>query len=489
MRTVHVRHPAVLLAGICTALLLPERAAAQPEPPVVIGRQLELFSEILNENRPLFVRTPYGYESGDEHYPVLYLLDGNAHFHHTTGTADYLAYSGRTPELIIVAIRNTDRNRDLTPPSTQQSDIEDYPTHGGADNFLRFISDELMPWVNRQYRTRSHSTLVGHSFGGLFALHALVTRPDVFDAYIAISPGLQWDDQRLVTQAARMFEDTPELMADLYMTVGNEGGALLGGVRKLAAVLDEYAPRDLRWAFRLMEEESHVSVALRSTRQGLEAVFDGWNLHDVLATFDRGGLAAIDDHYTRSGARFGYDRATPASAVLTLVFQLIQADRLEEAASVHLRDPETHPPSSIALAELADAYADRNDRARAREYYTMALRANPGNERARRKLLHMGVDVSALIPEFVIAPEALADYVGRYRFAGGTVATIRQVQDATLELQVTGLGDMKLVPIAADVFSLENTDDQLTFIRDATGKVESLTWRQAGRGAPATKIE
>ena len=489
MPTVHVRHPAVLLAGICTALLLPERAAAQPEDSVVIGKRVELFSEILGENRPLFIRTPYGYESGEEHYPVLYLLDGDAHFQHTAGTADYLAYSGRTPELIIVAIRNTDRNRDLTPPSAQQSDIEDYPTHGGADNFLRFISDELMPWVNGQYRTRPHSTLVGHSFGGLFALHALVTRPDVFDAYVAISPGLQWDDQRLVTQAARMFENTPELTADLYMTVGNEGRALLGGARKLAGVLDEHAPRGLRWAFRLMEEESHVSVALRSTWQGLEAVFDGWNLHDVLTTFDRGGLAAIDDHYTRGGARFGYDRATPASAVLTLVFQLIQADRLEEAASVLLRDTETHPPSSIALAELADAYADRNDRASAREYYTLALRANAGNERARRKLLDMGVDVSALVPDFMVAPAALADYVGRYRFRGGFVFTIRKVQDATLEMQVTGLADTTLVPLSADVFSLENTDDQLTFNRDAGGEVESLIWHQFEGAVPASKIE
>ena len=489
MPTVHNRHPAVLLAVICTALLLPERAAAQPEESVVIGKKLELFSEILDENRPLLIRTPYGYASGEEHYPVLYVLDGDAHFHHTTGTADYLAYSGRTPELIIVAIRNIDRNRDLTPPSAQKSDNEDFPTHGGADNFLRFISDELMPWVNRQYRTRPHSTLVGHSFGGLFALHALVTRPDVFDAYIAISPGLQWDDQRLVMQAARMFEDTPELTADLYMTVGNEGRALLGGARKLAGVLDEYAPRSLRWAFRLMEEESHVSVPLRSTRQGLEAVFDGWNLHDVLATFDRGGLAAIDDYYKRGGTRFGYDRSTPAGTVLTLVYQLTVEDRLEEAATVLLRDPDTHPPSSISLAELADAYADRDDRASASEYYTMSLRANPGNERARQKLLDMGVDVSALIPEFVVAPATLADYLGRYRFRGGGVATIHQDQDATLELQVTGLGDTTLVPISEDVFVLENTDDQLTFVRDASGKVESLTWRQLGRAAPASKIE
>ena len=79
---------------------------------------------------------------------------------------------------------------------------------------------------------RPHSTLIGHSFGGLLAVHALLTRPDVFDAYIAISPSLQWDDQRLALEAASVFENTPELTADLYMTVGNEGRALLGGVRK-----------------------------------------------------------------------------------------------------------------------------------------------------------------------------------------------------------------------------------------------------------------
>ena len=155
-----------------------------------------------------------------------------------------------------------------------------------------------------------------------------------------------------------------------------------------------------------------------------------------------------------------------------------------------LRDTETHPPSSILLAELADEPMPTGTILPVRASTTpRRCGANPGNERARRKLLDMGVDVAALIPEFVVAPDALADYPGRYRLAGGAVATIRQVQDATLELQVTGLGDMKLVPISADVFSLENTDDQLTFSRDATGKVDSLTWLQSGRGAPATKIE
>lgn len=489
MPTAHVRHPGVLLVACGMSLLVPERVAAQPGESVVIGKNVELFSEVLDENRPLIIGTPRRYETSEERYPVVYLLDGDAHFHHTTGTGDYLARTGRMPEVITVAIPNTDRGRDLTPPSAQEFDREHFPTHGGADAFLRFISDELMPWVDSEYRTRPHSTLIGHSFGGLFAIHALLTRPDVFDAYIAISPSLQWDDQRLALEAASVFENTPELTADLYMTVGNEGRALLGGVRKLAGALDEHAPKGFRWAFRLMEEESHVSVPLRSTRQGLEAVFDGWNLHDVLATYERGGLAAIDEHYSRGGARFGYERSTPANAVLTLIYQLIESERLEEAAAVLLRDPQTHAPEPSALAELADAYADRNDRARALEYYTMSLQANPGNDRVRRKLLDLGADVATLIPEFVVAPATLATYAGRYRFPGDIVGTIRQVQDAALEIQVFGLPDTLLVPISEDVFFLENTEAQLTFNRDASGKVESLTWLLFGREVHASKIE
>ncbi|MXY16642.1 MAG: hypothetical protein F4Y57_06490, partial [Acidobacteria bacterium] len=128
MPTAHVRHPGVLLVACGMSLLVPERVAAQPGESVVIGKNVELFSEILDENRPLIIGTPRRYETSEERYPVVYLLDGDAHFHHTTGTGDYLARTGRMPEVITVAIPNTDRGRDLTPPSAQEFDREHFPT-------------------------------------------------------------------------------------------------------------------------------------------------------------------------------------------------------------------------------------------------------------------------------------------------------------------------------------------------------------------------
>jgi predicted alpha/beta superfamily hydrolase len=70
------------------------------------------------------------------------------------------------------------------------------PTSGGGDRFLDFIQNELMPEIGKRYRTAHFQIFSGHWLGGLMAIHILVSRPDMFQAYIAVSPSLQWDNQR-----------------------------------------------------------------------------------------------------------------------------------------------------------------------------------------------------------------------------------------------------------------------------------------------------
>ena len=107
---------AVLLLP-CLIAFAPHAAAAQdPEPFLSLGETRELYSNVLDERREIIVGLPAGYEGGDETYPVVYLLDGPSHFHHTTGTARFLARNGRMPNVIVVAIPNTDRTRDMSPP-------------------------------------------------------------------------------------------------------------------------------------------------------------------------------------------------------------------------------------------------------------------------------------------------------------------------------------------------------------------------------------
>jgi len=229
-----MRYKQLHLLGILFSLLMatnflfPVVTFSQDTPKAItIGKKLKFYSEVLKEERLLFLYLPSGYDQLEESFPVLYLLDGDAHFHHTTGTVQFLAQNGRIPDMIIVAIQNTERTRDLTPPT--QTDTEgDYATSGGADNFLVFLKNELIPHIDQTYRTRPYRLLVGWSLGGLFAIHTLVKQPDVFNSYLAISPSLWWNDQALIQEMKTSLKNNPDLMGDLYMTMGNEGGKMLG---------------------------------------------------------------------------------------------------------------------------------------------------------------------------------------------------------------------------------------------------------------------
>ena len=89
--------------------------------PFVIGETITLKSDILNEDRQILISKPAGYDQSSMKYPVMYLLDGNAHFHHTTGIIQFLWSIGNMPQMIVVAIPNIQRTRDLTPATSDTS--------------------------------------------------------------------------------------------------------------------------------------------------------------------------------------------------------------------------------------------------------------------------------------------------------------------------------------------------------------------------------
>src|SRR6185295_12576295 len=150
--------------------------------------KITLKSSVLGEERTILVRTPAGYAKNKAGYPVLYMTDGDAHMGHTASTIEFLARNGRMSEMIVVGITNTDRTRDLTPTKAVGPQAAQFPTAGGADNFLKFIATEVIPEIENRYRVQPYRVLAGHSFGGLFAVHTLITKPELFNSYVAVSP-------------------------------------------------------------------------------------------------------------------------------------------------------------------------------------------------------------------------------------------------------------------------------------------------------------
>lgn len=443
-------------------LVISLQAHARPSgTPITIGEQLTIDSSVLGEERTILVGLPAGYDLDDKQYPVLYVLDGSDHFHYTTGITQFLASNQFIPEMIVVAINNTDRTRDLTPPSQEPMDQQFMPTHGGADNFQQFFAEDLIPWVEQNYRTHPYRVLIGHSFGGLFAIHTLTTRADLFNAYIAISPSLQWNAQRLVEQAEQFFSETPELPVSLYMTVGDEGGQLLGGTRKLAGVLDSATPKDFLWQFDHMPRETHGTVPHRSTYQGLEFVFANWVLRNPEQVYKQYGLAAIEQFHEFGDQRYGTNRGIPPMTFGYLLGTMREEGNLDDLVVLMSHPSAMDNAASSFHSFVGDALRENNDEDQSVRFYRQALQLNPGNVQARAALDAMSLDYADLVPQRQVDARILQSYAGVYSTSLSSDITIL-VEDGKLFRELDG-NRSELLPFSESEFYVLGADARYQF--------------------------
>lgn len=250
---------------------LPTEAAR----PIVIGQSQLLPSSILGGPRRINVYLPPGYADASRRFPVLYLLDGGEaeDFHHITGLAQVVAFNGKTQELIVVGIEGVDRKHDLTPPSTVPGDRELLPTSGGAEAYRRFLVEELKPWVAAHYRTNGHSALIGESLAGLFVTETFLRAPTSFDDYIAISPSLWWEGEALSHEAASLLRAPGFQGRRLWLSLGDEGGAMQSAVDRLVRALTDAPPAGVTWHFDPRPDERHDTIYHPVALTALRALF------------------------------------------------------------------------------------------------------------------------------------------------------------------------------------------------------------------------
>lgn len=151
-----------------------------------VGFKDSIKSKVLNENRKISIKLPKDYYKSDKSYPVIYRLDGDLDlFIETVGAINHLAYTEELmPDMIVVMIENTNRNRDMMPTNTSF-----FKSEPGAENFKKFIESELIPHINKSYRTTNEKVLCGQSLSAIFTMYCFLTSPDSFDSFIACSGG------------------------------------------------------------------------------------------------------------------------------------------------------------------------------------------------------------------------------------------------------------------------------------------------------------
>lgn len=232
-----------------------------------------IYSESVNDTFRILVSLPDNYSLSEQKYPVLYVLDGDIAFGMAASIARYLQIGDNIPELIIVGIgygsidksAGEKRKRDYRPTSAN-----------GAENFLSFLEEELIPHIDSNYRTvPDDRTINGYSIGGLFGLYSLFTKPEIFSRYILGSPSLSWDDYSIF----KYEENSPGKISDkkinIFISVGSEESdeKYFNPIDNLVTQMQERKYSGVKLEAKVFDGSSHLAGPPESLTHGLLSVF------------------------------------------------------------------------------------------------------------------------------------------------------------------------------------------------------------------------
>jgi len=276
-------------------------------PPVSIPNSevRTLSSKSVSQDYKIFIALPKNYGKSNDKYPVLYVLDADMAFATVTdlvrcaplgrevGILGSNPFYRCVPNLVVVGIGYqvtwfdqprlwwSLRTRDETPTENPDDALGlrmEGTSGGNAGKFLKFMRDELMPYVNSNYRTDPHdSTIVGHSGGGLFGLYVLFHQPETFSRYVASSPSLWWDNKVMFEYEREYARKHCELPAKLWLSAGSLEHAIASDVKRLVEILEERKYKGLECESHVFDGEDHISVWGTAICRGISSVFSESN--------------------------------------------------------------------------------------------------------------------------------------------------------------------------------------------------------------------
>lgn len=354
---------------VCALIMTGRFVQAQEDgDDIVIGKYRVLHSDVMDEDRLLFVHLPRDYEETRLSYPVLYLFYVDIHNYYldAVSIAEKLGVTGEIPPVIIVGVANTNRYRDLLPVKTRGREDS-----GGADTFLRFIEEELIPYVDKNYRTKNFRILAGPQAAAVFGLYTLITKPGLFNAFLMENPFMNPENAAfLFPEVESFFKNTKSLKSFLYIKCEkDERPQDLEYAENFSRLLGSHTPKDFRFRVEIREPSGYFITPL-PFREGLRMLFAGHKLPD---NFQTNTVKDVIDYYEKLSEKYGFT-VDPPSHMLTFEGDKLNGQRkTQEALEVFEYQLSLYPRSLNALWQLGETCRGIGEFERAREYYRKFL--------------------------------------------------------------------------------------------------------------------
>lgn len=350
---------------------------AKAQSPQDVSHQLT--SSYFQEQREITVHLPKAYDP-KEALPIIYLFDAQwkPFYTLTTAIVDYLIEIRAFPKCMVVGIHANARQYELTPAPVN----EDWkvPNLGGAKLLENHLVHEVKPLLDSLYNPAAFRIGIGHSLGGTFVLNSLIDRPNFFNAYIAISPNLQLDDEEIVLKIARNAATTKQSNKFLFATMGTSGHPdidFLPSLEKLDSVLAPHQSDHFNWSFSTYKNFTHATTPTESIHRGLLELSKKWKVstiqqHEMLA--QKNSITAFTNHFQALSDWTGYECLPSIHDYYDFGYALEKQQKWNTAIALYKLAVQHYAIQSQLYNQIGENYLKTDDKVNAKEYFQLALK-------------------------------------------------------------------------------------------------------------------
>lgn len=355
---------------------------------IVFGKHRVVKSEILGEDRLLYVHLPDGYEESNQSYPVIFQLYSHFKYNYylpAIRASNFMQVHGEAPGVIVVGVKNLEfRYRDLLSVDHNQTKSE-------IDKFLRFFEEELLPFVHKNYRSNGYNILSGPQAGAAFGIYSLAKKPDLFNAYFLTSPF--WISKARTSLLATLEKGLDQNDYDnkfLMVTYKDKLGAdemkyldsLSRAVRRNSSIEYVLNPIDANSFFTTPVD---IMTGMKTLFQ--EYKFPGTEVPKQLED--------IEKYYDQLSLKYNYEVQIPEHSLVFEGDKFMSLKSFENAKKIFQKMLELYPKSAMAFDRLGRIAFNQGDYVSAIKHFNDFLICIPNSpygeswiEKIKREILY-----------------------------------------------------------------------------------------------------
>lgn len=380
---------------LATVFLLCALSIAYSQQPIILGEKHEIHSEILGEDREIWLGLPARFDS-TRTYPCIFVMDAEWQFQTTMALVHELCEGDKVPAHIVVGIPHIDtrhRFNDLTFSRTNVSsdgepdaDFEAFLSQtntGGGEAFFKHLTDEVIPFVQDRFLTNGFDVFIGHSLSGYFGAYIL-SMDSPFEAYQLYDPSIWYNDGDATKRLGKLksLKSRPNVFISSAEGGKDRQQFNVDNHERFHEAVEKCGGSSV---WRRYNDKDHISVRLPSLIDGLSGLYEGYSIGFIMPT-DHITVAQAEKHYRDFSKKVNYEFPCPADAYRWIGFANHFQGRWKEALKAYRLAWNTFQGDANVCREMADCYAEIGDYKQSLKHYEKALALDPANAAQRSRI-------------------------------------------------------------------------------------------------------